>query len=76
MYLLNPLPGCPEIVLFILPTAGGIICSGVTGVLFSWAERKIFYRVLGEKFCGLFIYPGQVRQVVAVYAPGDRGLNR
>nr|QIQ12378.1 hypothetical protein [Klebsiella pneumoniae] len=43
----------------------------------SWAERKIFYRVLGKKFCGLFIYPGQsVRQVVAVYAPGDRGLNR
>ncbi|MCV0892444.1 single-stranded DNA-binding protein [Escherichia coli] len=32
----------------------------------SWAERKIFYRVLGKKFCGLFIYPGQVRQVVAV----------
>ncbi|MCU0054833.1 hypothetical protein LSF40_25080, partial [Escherichia coli] len=37
------------------------------------AERKIFYRVLGKKFCGLFIYPGQsVRQVVAVSAPGDR----
>ncbi len=32
-----------------------------------------FYRVLGKKFCGLFIYPGQsVRQVVAVSAPGDR----
>ena len=43
----------------------------------TWAERKIFYRVLGKKFCGLFIYPGQsVRQVVAVSAPGDRGLNR
>nr|QIS35701.1 hypothetical protein [Klebsiella pneumoniae] len=28
---------------------------------------------MGKKFCGLFIYPGQsVRQVVAVYAPGDR----
>ena len=42
----------------------------------SWAERKIFYRVLGKKFCGLFIYPGQsVRQVVAVSAPGDRDSN-
>ncbi len=50
-------------------------CHGLTHL--SWAERKIFYRVLGKKFCGLFIYPGQsVRQVVAVYAPGDRGLNR
>ncbi|RZX21588.1 hypothetical protein EXX00_24990, partial [Escherichia coli] len=29
--------------------------------------------LLGKKFCGLFIYPGQsVRQVVAVSAPGDR----
>ncbi|EFH8543213.1 hypothetical protein GCY80_22700 [Escherichia coli] len=46
-------------------------CHGLTHL--SWAERKIFYRVLGKKFCGLFIYPGQsVRQVVAVYAPGDR----
>nr|WP_258172015.1 hypothetical protein [Klebsiella pneumoniae]UVD70355.1 hypothetical protein NVS94_01575 [Klebsiella pneumoniae] len=43
-------------------------CHGLTHL--SWAERKIFYRVLGKKFCGLFIYPGQsVRQVVAVYAP-------
>ncbi|HFT1205521.1 hypothetical protein AC74_5819, partial [Escherichia coli 2-460-02_S4_C1] len=42
-------------------------CHGLTHL--SWAERKIFYRVLGKKFCGLFIYPGQsVRQVVAVYA--------
>ena len=50
-------------------------CHGLTHL--SWAERKIFYRVLGKKFCGLFIYPGQsVRQVVAVSAPGDRGLNR
>ncbi len=50
-------------------------CHGLTHM--SWAERKIFYRVLGKKFCGLFIYPGQsVRQVVAVSAPGDRGLNR
>lgn len=50
-------------------------CHGLT--LLSWAERKIFYRFLGKKFCGLFIYPGQsVRQVVAVSAPGDRGLNR
>ncbi len=48
-------------------------CHGLTHL--SWAERKIFYRVLGKKFCGLFIYPGQsVRQVVAVSAPGDRGL--
>ena len=40
-------------------------CHGLTHL--SWAERKIFYRVLGKKFCGLFIYPGQsVRQVVAV----------
>ncbi len=46
-------------------------CHGLTHL--SWAERKIFYRVLGKKFCGLFIYPGQVRQVVAVSAPGDRG---
>ncbi len=39
-------------------------CHGLTHL--SWAERKIFYRVLGKKFCGLFIYPGQsVRQVVA-----------
>ena len=46
-------------------------CHGLTHL--SWAERKIFYRFLGKKFCGLFIYPGQsVRQVVAVYAPGDR----
>ncbi len=31
-----------------------------------------FYRVLGEKFCGLFIYPGQsVRQVV--YQPPATG---
>ena len=46
-------------------------CHGLTHL--SWAERKIFYRVLGKKFCGLFIYPGQsVRQVVAVYAPGYR----
>ena len=43
-------------------------CHGLTHL--SWAERKIFYRVLGKKFCGLFIYPGQsVRQVVAVSAP-------
>lgn len=50
-------------------------CHGLTHL--SWAERKIFYRFLGKKFCGLFIYPGQsVRQVVAVSAPGDRGLNR
>ncbi|MFA2477201.1 hypothetical protein ACEA85_28740, partial [Escherichia coli] len=43
----------------------------------SWAERKIFYRVLGKKFCGLFIYPGQsVRQVVAVaYFHERRSLN-
>ncbi len=33
-------------------------CHGLTHL--SWAERKIFYRVLGKKFCGLFIYPGQV----------------
>ncbi len=46
-------------------------CHGLTHL--SRAERKIFYRVLGKKFCGLFIYPGQsVRQVVAVSAPGDR----
>ena len=46
-------------------------CHGLTHL--SWAERKIFYRVLGKKFCGLFIYPRQsVRQVVAVSAPGDR----
>ncbi|WP_229996385.1 hypothetical protein, partial [Escherichia coli] len=32
-------------------------CHGLTHL--SWAERKIFYRVLGKKFCGLFIYPGQ-----------------
>ncbi|TFL47578.1 hypothetical protein ELY35_27905, partial [Escherichia coli] len=44
-------------------------CHSLTHL--SWAERKIFYRVLGKKFCGLFIYPGQsVRQVVAVSAPG------
>lgn len=50
-------------------------CHGLTHL--SGAERKIFYRILGKKFCGLFIYPGQsVRQVVAVSAPGDRGLNR
>ncbi|WP_175566807.1 hypothetical protein [Escherichia coli] len=53
-------------------------CHGLTHL--SWAERKIFYRFLGKKFCGLFIYPGQsVRQVVAVYAPGDSAkwhLNR
>ncbi|TVS77147.1 hypothetical protein FP514_00610 [Escherichia coli] len=42
-------------------------CHGLTHL--SWAERKIFYRVLGKKFCGLFIYPRQsVRQVVAVSA--------
>ncbi len=29
-------------------------CHGLTHL--SWAERKIFYRVLGKKFCGLFIY--------------------
>ena len=46
-------------------------CHGLTHL--SGAERKIFYRVLGKKFCGLFIYPGQsVRKVVAVSAPGDR----
>ncbi|EQT47712.1 hypothetical protein G838_04718, partial [Escherichia coli HVH 186 (4-3405044)] len=28
-------------------------CHGLTHL--SWAERKIFYRVLGKKFCGLFI---------------------
>ena len=50
-------------------------CHGLTHL--SWAERKIFYRVLGKKFCGLFIYPGQsVRQVVAVYAPRRQGLIR
>ena len=50
-------------------------CHGLTHL--SGAERTICYRVLGKKFCGLFIYPGQsVRQVVAVSAPGDRGLNR
>ncbi|EFB1110964.1 hypothetical protein FK765_26195 [Escherichia coli] len=49
-------------------------CHGLTHL--SWAERKIFYRFLGKKFCGLFIYPGQsVRQVVAVSAPGDRDSN-
>ncbi|ROI55489.1 hypothetical protein BFD12_22515 [Escherichia coli] len=32
-------------------------CHGLTHL--SWAERKIFYRVLGKKFCGLFIYPGR-----------------
>ncbi|EEV7166891.1 hypothetical protein DP942_24820 [Escherichia coli] len=32
-------------------------CHGLTHL--SGAERKIFYRVLGKKFCGLFIYPGQ-----------------
>ncbi|QAU66427.1 hypothetical protein ETE50_01140 [Escherichia coli] len=57
------------------PEIKGHHCHGLTHL--SWAERKIFYRVLGKKFCGLFIYPGQsVRQVVAVSAPGDRGLNR
>ncbi|EFO1271628.1 hypothetical protein DXV38_27575, partial [Escherichia albertii] len=46
-------------------------CHGLTHL--SGAERKIFYQVLGKKFCGLFIYSGQsVRQVVAVSAPGDR----
>ena len=45
-------------------------CHGLTHL--SGAERKIFYRVLGKIFCGLFIYPGQVRQVVTVSAPGDR----
>ncbi|MFL1868445.1 hypothetical protein ACH0C5_26455, partial [Escherichia coli] len=46
-------------------------CHGLTHL--SWAERKIFYRVLGKKFCGLFIYPRQaVRQVVDVSAPGGR----
>ncbi len=50
-------------------------CHGLTHL--SGAERKIFYQVLGKKFCGLFIYSGQsVRQAVAVSAPGDRGLNR
>ncbi|SSO03316.1 Uncharacterised protein [Klebsiella pneumoniae] len=61
--------------LFENPRRKGHHCHGLTHL--SWAERKIFYRVLGKKFCGLFIYPGQsVRQVVAVSAPGDRGLNR
>ncbi|PQO62109.1 hypothetical protein C5706_07665, partial [Klebsiella pneumoniae] len=48
-------------------------CHGLTHL--SWAERKIFrFRV---EINWLFIYPGQsVRQVVAVYAPGDRGLNQ
>ncbi len=50
-------------------------CHGLTHL--SWAERKIFYRVLGKKFCGLFIYPGQsVRQVVAVSAPRRQGLKQ
>ncbi len=33
-------------------------CHGLTHL--SWAERKIFYRFLGKKFCGLFIYPWTV----------------
>ncbi|RWU60997.1 hypothetical protein EPS59_11150 [Shigella boydii] len=50
-------------------------CHGLTHL--SWAERKSFCLLLGKKFCGMYIYPGQsVRQVVAVFAPGDRGLNR
>ena len=54
--------------LFENPRRKGHHCHGLTHL--SWAERKIFYRVLGKKFCGLFIYPGQsVRQVVAVSAP-------
>ena len=49
-------------------------CHGLTHL--SWAERKIFYRVLGKKFCGLFIYPGQSVRQVGCLCPRRQGLIR
>ncbi|ENE82421.1 hypothetical protein ECP030477715_5211 [Escherichia coli P0304777.15] len=42
----------------------------------SWAERKIFYRVLGKKFCGLFIYPGQCAAGCGCLCPRRQGLKQ
>ncbi len=48
-------------------------CHGLTHL--SWAERKIFYRVLGKKFCGLFIYPGQQCGRLWLYQPQATGTH-
>nr|BBV26422.1 hypothetical protein [Escherichia coli] len=49
-------------------------CHGLTHL--SWAERKIFYRVLGKKFCGLFIYPDSQCGRLWLYQPQRQGLIR
>ncbi len=50
-------------------------CHGLTHL--SWAERKIFYRFLGKKFCGLFIYPWTVSAAgCGCLCPRRQGLIR
>ncbi|WP_213046412.1 hypothetical protein, partial [Escherichia coli] len=49
-------------------------CHSLTHL--SWAERKIFYRVLGKKFCGLFIYPGQSASGCGCISPRRQGLKQ
>ncbi len=50
-------------------------CHGLTHL--SGAERKIFYRVLGKKFCGLFIYPWTVSAAgCGCLSPRRQGLKR
>ncbi|MCW7185423.1 hypothetical protein OHD18_26320 [Escherichia coli] len=49
-------------------------CHGLTHL--SWAERKIFYRVLGKKFCGLFIYPDSQCGRLWLYQPRRQGLKQ
>ncbi len=48
-------------------------CHGLTHL--SWAERKIFYRVLGKKFCGLFIYPDSQCGRLWLYQPRATGTH-
>nr|WP_250998220.1 hypothetical protein [Escherichia coli]QNI19793.1 hypothetical protein HPHBBJMH_00158 [Escherichia coli] len=48
-------------------------CHGLTHL--SWAERKIFYRVLGKKFCGLFISPLDSRRRLWLYQPPATGTH-
>ncbi|PQV35581.1 hypothetical protein CYD32_022580 (plasmid) [Escherichia coli] len=46
-------------------------CHGLTHL--SWAERKIFYRVLGKNFCGMCISPLDWRRRLWLYQPPATG---
>ncbi|EDR6621484.1 hypothetical protein ZI90_003413 [Salmonella enterica subsp. enterica] len=46
-------------------------CHGLTHL--SWAERKIFYRVLGKKFCGMYISPLDWRRRLWLSLPPATG---